>query len=85
MRDSKSRGADHVWTDSELFDLTDQSFDLRVSSEVAKMHTVFVDGDSERDSESGVIPGLAWSNTHVVMFKQTIESICAGPQTPQLP
>ena len=78
-----SRGVDYAWTDSELFELAEQTFDLSVSIETVKMHTMFVDGHSARDSDDGVILGLAWNNTHLVMFKQTIESICAGPQTPE--
>lgn len=79
-----SRGEDHAWTDEELFALADETFDLDADESTIKMHVLFVDGHSARDTDSGVILGLAWSNTHLAMFKQSIEDTCAGPLTPPL-
>lgn len=79
-----SKGEDHAWTDEELFQLADETFDLAVDESTIKMHILFVDGHSARNTGSGVILGLAWANTHLVMFKQSIEEICAGPLTPPL-
>lgn len=79
-----SRGEDHAWTDGELFALADETFDLSVDEKTIKMHILFVDGHSARDTDSGVILGLAWANTNLVMFKQTIEKVCSGPLTPPL-
>ena len=79
-----SRGEDHAWTDKELFALADENFDLAVDDETIKMHVLFIDGSSARDTNSGRILGLAWSNTHLVMFKQTIEDTCSSNLTPPL-
>lgn len=77
-----SRGQDHAWTDAELFALADDTFDLAVPDDTIKMHILFIDGHSARDTDSGVILGLAWANTHLVMFKQTIDKVCSGALTP---
>jgi hypothetical protein len=79
-----SRGADHAWTDAELFDLGDDSFDLAVGADTIKLHVMFVDGHSARDGDSSVILGLAWSHTHLVLFKATIERVCGGAIVPPL-
>jgi hypothetical protein len=79
-----SRGSDHAWTDQELFEMADDTFNLDVDDTTAKMHILFVDGHSARDSDSSLILGLAWSNTHLVMFKDTIDNTCKGGLTPPL-
>jgi hypothetical protein len=73
-----SRGADHAWTDAELFALADQTFDLAVPSDTVKIHAMFLDGHSARDGGGSVILGLAWSNTHIAIFKGTIEDRCGS-------
>ena len=79
-----SLGEDHAWTDAELFALADDNFDLAVDEDTIKMHVLFVDGSSARDTNSGRILGLAWANTHLVMFKQSIEDTCSAGVTPPL-
>ena len=73
-----SRGADHVWTFDELDELAADSFDLEAPSGAIKIHMMYIDGHSELDGDGGVILGLAWSHTHLAMFKQTIEDNCAS-------
>lgn len=73
-----SRGADHAWTFGELQELAQDTFDLDTASGAIKIHMMYVDGHSELDGEGGVILGLAWSHTHLAMFKQTIEEYCAS-------
>lgn len=76
-----SRGADHAWTDAELFALAGETFD-GAGADTAVIHTMFVDGHSEHDSSSGVILGLAWSNRHIVIFADTIEETCGSAALP---
>lgn len=73
-----ARGTDHAYTDDELFALADAHYNLAVGADTAKIHVLFLDGHSARDSDSGRILGLAWANRHLVMFKQTIEDVCAS-------
>jgi hypothetical protein len=71
-----SAGADHAWTFAELQQLATSTFDLAAPSDTIKMHVLFVDGHSADDTQNGKILGLAWAHTHLVVFKQTIESSC---------
>ena len=71
-------GASHVWTFAELDALAGATFDLAVPADTTKMHVLFVDGGYEADTSSSKVLGIAWANTHVVMFKQTVEEICAS-------
>ncbi len=73
-----SKGADHAWTFSELSALAKQTFDLAVPDDTIKMHIVFLDGRYAEDTDSFKILGLAWASTHLVVFKDTIESLCQG-------
>jgi hypothetical protein len=73
-----SRGADHEWTFDELDELAADTFDLDTPTDTIKIHMMYIDGHSELDGDGGVILGLAWSHTHLAMFKQTIEDNCAG-------
>lgn len=73
-----SRGAGHAWTFQELEALAADTFDLAVPADTTKMHVMFVDGHSADDTSSGRILGLAWAHTHIVMFKDTIESTCGS-------
>lgn len=79
-----SRGADHAWSGSELRDLAAGSFDLDVDDDTAKIHVLYVDGHSDRDSENGIILGLAFGNQTLVMFKDTIERTCSSSSVPVL-
>lgn len=78
-----SRGDDHAWTDAELFALADQTYD-GAGDDTAVIHTMFVDGHSARDSESGVILGLAWSNRHIAIFADTIADTCGATTLPPI-
>jgi hypothetical protein len=79
-----SRGSNHAWTFAELQELASEHFDLAVSGDTTKIHAMFVDGHSADDANGGKILGLAWSNQHLVMFKQSIESTCGGAGVPVL-
>lgn len=79
-----SQGSDHAWTPQELFALADETFNLAVDASTTRMHVLFVDGHYSGDGPDGTILGIAWANTHLVMFKQSIETVCAGPLVPAL-
>lgn len=72
------RGEDYAWPREELFSLAEERFDLEVPEDTAKMHALFVDGHDENDTDNRTILGLAWSNRHIVIYKQTIERLCTG-------
>lgn len=83
--DIASRGADHAWTNQELFELAEETFDLAAGADTVKIHVLTVDGHSARDDEGpGVILGIAWSNRHLVLFHDTIEDVCDGGLGPTL-
>jgi hypothetical protein len=71
-----SKGADHAWTPAELDQLAASSYDLGTSAQQIKIHVLFVDGHHVEDTSSSKILGVAWGNTHLVMFKKTIEDNC---------
>ncbi len=72
----ESRGADYEWTFSELRALADETFDLEVPVNTAKMHALFIDGRD--DDPDRTLFGLAWDNRHHAIWKDTIEGSCAG-------
>lgn len=73
-----SRGTDHAWSFAELDALADDTFDLAVPADTIKMHVMFLDGHSDGDTQNGRVLGLAWSHTHIALFKQTLEETCAS-------
>jgi hypothetical protein len=75
-------GADHAWTDAELRELADTNADLAVDGTTATIHVLYVDGHSARDSDDGVILGIAYGNRTLVMFKATIDRVCSGAGVP---
>jgi hypothetical protein len=79
-----SRGADHAWTFAELMELAEGSFDRRLADDAIAVHTMFIDGHSADDSGDGVILGLAWGQTHIAIFEQTIQDMCAASALPPL-
>ena len=79
-----SKGADHAWTFDELDAMAKATFDLDVPDDTIKMHVLFVDGHYEEDSADGKVLGLAWANTHLVMFQQTITEGCQSVSLPKL-
>lgn len=68
-------GSDHVWTFVELQELADESYDLEVDDDTAKIHVIYVDGSYENP---GVL-GVAWANRHLVMFAERLEESCDRP------
>ena len=73
-----SRGADHGWFFNELEQLAGGEFDEAVGADTTKIHVLFVDGHYFTDTAQSKTLGIAWANTHLVMFKQTIEESCAA-------
>lgn len=71
-----SKGADHAWTFTELDALATSTFDLPAAADTTKIHILFVDGHAVEDTQDSKILGVAWANTHLVMFKKTIEDTC---------
>lgn len=73
-----SRGADHGWTFDELAALADETFDDDQPEGTVSMHVMWLDGHDDRDGPDGAVLGLAWANTHVAMYHDTIEGSCRG-------
>lgn len=78
------RGSDHEWSFSELQDLAADTFDLEVDDSTTVLHTMWLDGRSDRDSEDGVILGLQFGR-HIVLFKETIDDVCTSAAFPLPP
>ncbi len=66
------KGSTYEWTQSELFQLADTTFTLPRAAGTVRMHVLFLDGQFN----GGQVLGLAWSNTHLVVFKETLERQC---------
>jgi hypothetical protein len=66
------KGSTYEWTQSELFQLADSTFSLPRTEGTVRMHVMFLDGQFK----GGQVLGLAWSNKHLVVFKETIERQC---------
>jgi len=79
-----SRGSDHRWTFGELIQLAAQTADLAVPAGTTKMHVLFVDGAYDSGPGGGTVLGIAWDQQNIVIFKQTLESLCAGAGLPGL-
>ena len=75
------RDSDDGWSIEELRDLADDNFDYEPDDDETVLHTLWVDGSSERDDDSSVILGLQFDR-HIVLFKETIESVCQGAALP---
>ncbi|MFW5875677.1 MAG: hypothetical protein ACOCXM_02955 [Myxococcota bacterium] len=69
---------DQAWTREELYALADSTENLEVPADTVKIHVLFLDGEDEESDGDGTILGLAWDHIHIVMYKQSIESACAG-------
>ncbi|MET0400847.1 MAG: hypothetical protein ABW123_00535, partial [Cystobacter sp.] len=70
------KGADYAWSDAELFRLAEQTGTLEVPVGTIKLHVLLVDGHSARDTQQGKILGLAFPWTHLVLFRQTMDTVC---------
>jgi hypothetical protein len=66
------KGSTYEWTEAELFQLADSTFTLAPVAGTVRMHVMFLDGQYK----GGQVLGLAWSSTHLVVFKETIERSC---------
>jgi hypothetical protein len=75
------RGSDHAWSFEELRALAEETFNLEVDEATTVLHTLWVDGRSDRDGDSGVILGLQFGR-HIVMFKETIDTVCSRAALP---
>jgi hypothetical protein len=73
-----SRGEDYAWSDEELFELAEQTFNLEVPDGTVKMHALFVDGHRESDSGGQVTLGLAWAHRHMAIYKESLQGSCTG-------
>lgn len=71
-----SRGAEHAWTQDEVFALADETFDDASPAGTVTMHVMWIDGHEAGDTASGATLGYAWAHTHIVMFHDTIEDNC---------
>jgi hypothetical protein len=75
------RGSDHAWSIEELRELAQESLNLEVDASTTVLHTLWVDGRSDRDGDGGVILGLQFGR-HIVMFKETIDAVCSRAALP---
>lgn len=74
----ESRGEDYAWSFSEFRDeLAPPAFDLEVPADTIKIHVLYVDGHDQQDTANRNVLGIAWSHTHLVLYKQTIEDACS--------
>jgi hypothetical protein len=67
-----SKGPTYEWTFPELQQLATSTFTLPIAAGTVRMHVMFLDGQYE----GGNVLGLAWANTHLAVFKETIERQC---------
>ncbi|HEX8539425.1 MAG TPA: hypothetical protein VF664_18310 [Cystobacter sp.] len=70
------KGADHAWANDELLRLAEQTGTLEVASGTIKLHVLLVDGHSAMDTNEGKVLGLAFPWTHLVLFRQTMDTLC---------
>jgi len=66
-----------VWTLDDLKGLAKDTFNLPTDEETIKIHLLYVDGTYDSGEEGGTILGLAWNNTHVAIFIETIQDVCS--------
>jgi hypothetical protein len=77
------RGDDHAWTSEELGALVDQTANMVAPAGTFVVHVVAVDGHAQSDhaSSDSATLALAWGDSTVVLFGQTIRRMCAAPPT----
>jgi hypothetical protein len=73
----ESRGADYVWSDAEMRELTNDVFDDDEPAGTVSVHVMFLDG-SYQSPDGGVVLGVAWANRYIAMFSDVINDSCAG-------
>jgi len=78
----EAHGPTGTWTLDELQRLAEDTFDHAAAGDTIRMHALFVDGHYVEDTADSKVLGLAWSNTHVALFKQTIEETCGSASIP---
>lgn len=80
-----SKGADHVWTSRQIEELFVRYTDPLSRSDTIRMHTIFVDGNYEADTDRVKILGIAWGYRNIVLFKDTLLGACqTSPPDPSL-
>ncbi|MBM7113543.1 hypothetical protein [Archangium primigenium] len=70
------KGKDHAWTNQELLALAEETGTLEVPVGTIKLHVLLVDGHSAMDTDQGRVLGLAFPWTHLVLFRQTMDTLC---------
>lgn len=73
------RGADYLWSRSEVRDLGSSTFDMPVEKSTVKMHVMLLDGRlAAEDGGPTQNVGLAWNHTHFAVFDQLFEENCSA-------
>lgn len=72
----ESRGADYRWPFSEVEVLEQETDDLAVDADTIKIHMLFVDGETEQDTDRGALLGQAWRNKSIVIYRDNVEEAC---------
>lgn len=68
-----------VWTFNDLKEVADETFDLAVTEDSIKIHLLYMDGEYDSgEDNSGTVLGLAWNNTHLTIFVETIQNMCSS-------
>lgn len=71
---------DHAWTKEELHELAERTENLPRAGGQARVHVVAVDGHSVNDRDGLVTLGLSFGGRTIVLFEQTLHSMCAAGQ-----
>ncbi len=74
---SISSHAGRTWTFAALDALAQDSFDLEVAPDEAKIHVMLLDG-RYHDSDGEELLGLAWGHRHVALFRVAVQEACAS-------
>ena len=69
-------GHGHAWTFEELRALGDATFDPAPRDGEIRIHVMFVDGGYTSPDSGATVLGLAWGNTHIAVFEETIAKGC---------
>lgn len=74
--DLESRGADYRWPFDEVEVLERETDDLAVDADTITIHMLFVDGQTEQDTDRGSLLGQAWRNKNIVIYRDNVEEAC---------
>lgn len=72
----ESRGADYRWPFDEVEALERATDDLAVDADTITIHMLFVDGQTEQDTDRGALLGQAWRNKNIVIYRDNVEEAC---------